>query len=118
MVVKAFSKFPSIDEALANAKPLEEAPKMNGNTTLPKPKEISSASTFSYQDELPRLPIPSLESTCEKYLSSLKPLQTHREHLDSQAAVQSFLKGEGHELNERLKKYEKGKTSYIEQFCK
>lgn len=73
--------------------------------------------TFAAQDKLPKLPIPDLDHSMAKYLSSLKPLQTSREHAETQQAVDEFLKSEGPELQERLKKYATGKTSYIEQFC-
>ncbi|MCJ1407877.1 hypothetical protein MMC19_001948 [Ptychographa xylographoides] len=73
--------------------------------------------TYAGQDSLPRLPIPDLESSCEKYLESLKPLQTPREHKDTINAVHEFLKRDGPILQERLKKYATGKSSYIEQFC-
>lgn len=73
--------------------------------------------TFAMQDKLPKLPIPELGSTMKKYLSSLKPLQSPREHAETQQAVEEFLKHDGPELQERLKKYANGKTSYIEQFC-
>ncbi|KAA8634092.1 hypothetical protein SMACR_02348 [Sordaria macrospora] len=72
--------------------------------------------TFAHQDKLPKLPIPELESTCQKYLSSLKPLQTHREHAETRRAIQEFLQTDGPELHEKLKKYDEGQTSYIEQF--
>jgi carnitine O-acetyltransferase len=39
--------------------------------------EPSGGITFKYQDELPRLPIPDLESTLQKYLTVLKPLQVN-----------------------------------------
>jgi carnitine O-acetyltransferase len=74
--------------------------------------------TFANQDSLPKLPIPDLESTCRKYVESLAPLQTFREHEETKAAVRDFLKSEGPELQEKLKKYASSKTSYIEQFCK
>lgn len=73
--------------------------------------------TFAAQDKLPKLPIPDLESSCKKYLSALEPLQTAREHHDTQHAVREFLHSDGPELQEKLKKYAEGKTSYIEQFC-
>lgn len=73
--------------------------------------------TFAAQDKLPKLPIPDLESSTTKYLAALKPLQTPREHAETKQAVEEFLKSEGPELQERLKKYATGKTSYIEQFC-
>lgn len=74
--------------------------------------------TYAHQDSLPKLPIPDLESTCQKYLTALKPLQSPREHAETKRAVESFLKNEGPELQEKLKKYAEARTSYIEQFCK
>lgn len=73
--------------------------------------------TFAQQDKLPKLPIPDLVSSCSKYLQALRPLQSAREHADTKHAVQEFLNHEGPDLQERLKKYAEGKTSYIEQFC-
>ncbi|KAF2219270.1 Choline/Carnitine o-acyltransferase-domain-containing protein [Elsinoe ampelina] len=72
--------------------------------------------TFAAQDKLPRLPIPELESSMKKYLAALQPLQTPREHADTESAVHEFLRSEGQELQDKLKKYAAGKTSYIEQF--
>jgi carnitine O-acetyltransferase len=73
--------------------------------------------TFAAQEKLPKLPIPDLENSMRRYLKALKPLQGGREHAETQQAVEEFLKGEGPELQEKLKKYASGKTSYIEQFC-
>ncbi|OCL08755.1 carnitine acetyl transferas-like protein [Glonium stellatum] len=72
--------------------------------------------TFAHQDKLPKLPIPDLESTCKKYLNALKPLQNPKEHHDTIMAVQEFLKSDGPDLHEKLKKYAVGKANYIEQF--
>lgn len=73
--------------------------------------------TYAHQDDLPKLPIPDLESSLDKYLVALKPLQSPREHAETKHAVQAFLRNEGPELNEKLKKYAEARTSYIEQFC-
>ena len=73
--------------------------------------------TFANQDSLPKLPIPDLEDTCRRYLESLSPLQSPREHAESKAAVEDFLKTDGPALQEKLKTYASSKTSYIEQFC-
>ncbi|CRK16513.1 hypothetical protein BN1708_011802, partial [Verticillium longisporum] len=72
--------------------------------------------TFAHQDDLPHLPIPELSETTEKYLAALKPLQNAREHGETKAAVAEFLKQDGVELQEKLKRYAESKTSYIEQF--
>lgn len=74
--------------------------------------------TFAAQDKLPKLPIPDLESTLQKYLTALEPLQSRREHRATEDAVSDFMHNEGPNLNERLKQYATGKSSYIEQFCK
>jgi carnitine O-acetyltransferase len=79
--------------------------------------ESKKGITFAAQDKLPKLPIPELDSTLRRYLTALKPLQSSREHAETQQAVEEFMKGEGPDLHERLKKYATGKTSYIEQFC-
>lgn len=72
--------------------------------------------TFAAQDSLPKLPIPDLSSTCQRYLDVLKPLQTARERAETQIAVREFLAQDGPDLQEKLKSYAQGKTSYIEQF--
>lgn len=74
--------------------------------------------TFAAQDKLPKLPIPDLESSCDKYLAALEPLQSSKEHHETRIAIREFLKSEGPELQEKLKKYAAGKSNYIEQFCK
>jgi len=83
-----------------------------------KNQESKPGITFAAQEKLPKLPIPELESSCNKYIAALEPLQSAREHSDTVAAVHEFLRNEGVELQDRLKKYAVGKTSYIEQFCK
>jgi carnitine O-acetyltransferase len=74
--------------------------------------------TYAHQDKLPKLPIPDLDRSCERYLAALQPLQSAREHAETRNAVQEFLRNEGPELNEKLRKYAEARTSYIEQFCK
>lgn len=73
--------------------------------------------TYAAQEKLPKLPIPDLESSCKKYLEALRPLLSSKEHENTERAVQDFLRGEGPELQDRLKKYAADKPSYIEQFC-
>lgn len=74
--------------------------------------------TFSAQDSLPKLPIPELDRTIERYLAALKPLQSTREHAETRQAAEEFARNDGPELQEKLKKYATGQTSYIEQFCR
>ncbi|VVT53105.1 uncharacterized protein SAPINGB_P003406 [Magnusiomyces paraingens] len=72
--------------------------------------------TFAQQDQLEKLPIPKLEDTLTKYLSVLKPLQTPREHQNSQEAVKNFLETCGPYLDQELRKYGATRSSFIEQF--
>jgi len=130
MTARKFTMPTSLNESLAASQPPNSGPDpspaaaMNSYTasareplSSQKPKH-NTGITFAAEDKLPKLPIPDLESSCKKYLEALKPLQSPREQADTKAAVEEFLKSEGPELQERLKKYATGKTSYIEQFCK
>jgi carnitine O-acetyltransferase len=74
--------------------------------------------TFAAQDKLPKLPIPELDSSMHKYLEALKPLQSVKEQNESEHAIKEFMKHDGPELQEKLRKYAAGKANYIEQFCK
>lgn len=72
--------------------------------------------TFAQQDQLQKLPIPDLADTLKNYLAVLKPLQTPREHQNSEEAAQNFLQTSGPQLQEELKKYASTRSSFIEQF--
>ncbi|CAN6661886.1 putative mitochondrial carnitine O-acetyltransferase [Trichomonascus vanleenenianus] len=72
--------------------------------------------TFANQDKLQKLPIPELEKSCERYLEVLKPLQSARDHAQTEEAVRKFLQGPGPQLQEKLIEYASSKSSYIEQF--
>lgn len=57
-----------------------------------------------YQASLPKLPVPSLESTCAKYLETVQPLLTPEEYSGTKQAVASFLSSPlAAELQQRLK---------------
>ncbi|KAJ3219356.1 hypothetical protein HDU67_001575 [Dinochytrium kinnereticum] len=70
---------------------------------------VRSVSTFSNQDKIPRLPIPALEQTAEKYLRSCKPLLSSEEFAKTTAAVKEFIKpgGYGEVLQARLHEVDK-----------
>jgi carnitine O-acetyltransferase len=117
---------PAISTAVNGTKPHPQFKSLDGSlmaatntaaaTTLPY--DAKPGITFAHQESLPKLPIASLEDVCRKYLEAVRPLQTKREHAETVAAVREFLKTDGPELQERLKKYAGTKSSYIEQFCK
>lgn len=68
------------------------------------------ARTFARQHELPRLPIPSLEETCRRYLNALEGLQDPKEHARTKVAVEDFLRNDGPKWQERLLKYAEDKA--------
>ena len=107
------------DRSEANAKYTTESFSQEKQNPLANstPDDSKPGITFAAQEKLPKLPIPDLEATCKKYLASLDPLQTAREHAESERAVNDFLRGVGPILQEKLKTYATGKSSYIEQFC-
>ncbi|KAF4614747.1 hypothetical protein D9613_003408 [Agrocybe pediades] len=72
--------------------------------------------TLAYQHKLPKLPIPSLEDTCKRYLRALEALQDEKEHEITKAAVKEFLETDGPKLHEMLKEYAQDRSSYIEEF--
>ncbi|KAI9480352.1 MAG: acyltransferase ChoActase/COT/CPT [Benjaminiella poitrasii] len=90
------------------------SPIMKRNTLTSS--EPSGGETFQYQEKLPKLPIPDLENTIQKYLTVLKPLQTLEQHEATKRAVQDFLVQEGPELQTKLHTYATDKSSYIEEF--
>lgn len=68
-----------------------------------------------FQKSLPRLPIPKLEKTCQRYLSALEPVIATEEYDRTRKIVDKFLKGEAIELHKMLIAKDKGNkhTSYI-----
>lgn len=71
--------------------------------------------TMHFQKSLPRLPIPNLEKTCERYLSALEPLVSAGELQSSRRLVQEFKDKDGPELDKLLRARDKANkhTSYI-----
>lgn len=66
--------------------------------------------------DLPKLPIPPLNDTCQRYLRSLQGLQSATEHNNSINAVNYFVNNEGPVLDRKLREYAQDKFSYIEEF--
>ena len=63
------------------------------------------SSTFEYQNSLPRLPVPNLKETCDKYLKSLVPVLSEEQLKRTKSIVEDFLKpgGEGERLQKGAK---------------
>lgn len=77
----------------------------------------SILSTDHFQHSLPRLPIPKLELTCERYLTALKPILNNDEKAFEQTRqiVENFRTGDGQRLDAQLRQKNKVNrhTSYI-----
>ncbi|CAG0892441.1 unnamed protein product [Cyprideis torosa] len=71
--------------------------------------------TMHFQASLPRLRIPKLEMTCERYLRSLEPVATADEYAESKRIVEEFQRGKGKVLQEELQRLDAANkhTSYI-----
>ena len=68
---------------------------------------------MNHQSSLPKLPIPTLEETCKRYLRALEGLQDPEEHARTKVAVDEFLQGDGPRIQEKLKAYAEDKARYV-----
>lgn len=77
----------------------------------------SKIPTMHFQPSLPRLPIPKLELTCERYLAAQKPLLIDEYYRKTEANVIHFRDSTGVELQKLLKQNDKlnKHTSYISE---
>lgn len=78
----------------------------------------SKIPTMHFQQSLPRLPIPKLDLTCERYLASQRPLLIEEAYRKTEYNVNQFRTGAGKQLHDLLKNYDKQNkhTSYISEF--
>ncbi|XP_014879812.1 carnitine O-acetyltransferase-like isoform X2 [Poecilia latipinna] len=60
-----------------------------------------SERSFVHQEGLPKLPVPPLKQTCERYLAALEPIVSEEELEHTRVLIQEFLKGG---VGERLQK--------------
>ena len=68
---------------------LSGAAVLQGNWTERYLQE-SRIPTMHFQESLPRLPIPSLTGTGERYLSALRPLLTDEDYFNTEKLVKEF----------------------------
>ncbi|XP_027023254.2 carnitine O-palmitoyltransferase 2, mitochondrial [Tachysurus fulvidraco] len=71
--------------------------------------------TMHYQKSLPRLPVPKLEDTIQRYLAAQKPLLNPEQYSKTEKLAREFQNGVGKELHEELVALDKMNkhTSYI-----
>ncbi|XP_045768548.1 carnitine O-palmitoyltransferase 2, mitochondrial [Maniola jurtina] len=78
----------------------------------------SKVPTFHFQKSLPRLPIPELDKTRERYLNALRPLLNDGQFNEAVKRTSNFVANEGNQLQAKLiskDKYNKH-TSYISDY--
>lgn len=73
--------------------------------------------TMHFQKSLPRLPIPKLEKTCERYLAAQRPLLTNELYSKTETNLIDFQDSVGKHLNNLLlqKDAKNKRTSYISE---
>lgn len=72
---------------------------------------------FKFQSQLPRLPVPTLEETCKKYLKTVEPFLSTEQLEKTKANVDAFVSGgQGQELQTRLQNFAKGKDNWLAEF--
>lgn len=71
--------------------------------------------TNHFQASLPRLPVPELEKSCQRYLNAQLPLVSESEHKELQKVVAEFQAGNGQELQKLLVAQDKANkhTNYV-----
>jgi carnitine O-acetyltransferase len=82
--------------------------------------ETLSDRTFGNDDQLPRVPVPTLGDSCARFLEWCAPLLTADELAETERAVAAFQASESpaHELQEELERYDKqdGVHSWLDTF--
>jgi carnitine O-octanoyltransferase len=79
-------------------------------------KKLDSIKTFSIDDELPSLPLPKLETTLKKYLTSIKPFVTEIEYLEAESICSKFKNGIGGKLQFLLENKAKNERNWLEKW--
>ena len=75
-------------------------------------------SMLAKQKSLPRLPVPPLQQTMDKYLNAIRPLVNDDEFEQTRKLVQEFRKpgGLGEQLQEKLIKKSKSEDNWVNKF--
>jgi carnitine O-acetyltransferase len=78
----------------------------NGGSQVSSGSEsnLQEPSTYQLQEQLPRLPIPDLDSTADKFLHWVKPILTEAEYAQTESAVREFVQAgdDGEKLQQAL----------------
>ncbi|CAN9514223.1 unnamed protein product [Ophioblennius macclurei] len=75
-----------------------------------------SERTFQYQDSLPPLPVPSLESSLSQYLDAVRPFASEQEFKATKDISRKFQEGVGKELHQKLLQRAKTRKNWLEEW--
>lgn len=78
----------------------------------------SKVPTMHFQKSLPRLPVPDLAKTGDRYMKTLRPLLSEAQHAEASQRTNKFVNGAGKLLQEKLILKDKAnkQTSYISDY--
>jgi carnitine O-acetyltransferase len=79
---------------------------------------VTSTRTFGNDDTLPRVPLPTLAETCDRFLAWCEPLLTREQLAETTTEVAAFKQGPGPELHAALTEYDgsPGVHSWLDTF--
>ncbi|XP_034030719.1 peroxisomal carnitine O-octanoyltransferase [Thalassophryne amazonica] len=78
--------------------------------------EPLSERTFQYQNSLPPLPVPALESSLSKYLEAVCPFASEEEYRATVDIVKKFKDGIGRDLHQKLLHRAKTRRNWLEDW--
>ncbi|WWC90245.1 uncharacterized protein L201_005178 [Kwoniella dendrophila CBS 6074] len=92
-------------------------PKRNNSTSTSTSTSTNSKPLYASQSSLPHLPIPTLNSTFNKYLETLQPILSKEDYKRNQGYIDSFLKSDFSKvLQKRLEDRAKNKESWLSEW--
>ncbi|KAK3788215.1 hypothetical protein RRG08_041220 [Elysia crispata] len=104
---------------VGNRKAEFKASNLLGKMTVEEPAQMAvKGRTFSAQYNLPRLPVPALEQTLNRYLDTCRPLLDDEQFKATSEIVQKFKEKEGPELQKLLEKRATKHTNWLSDWWK
>lgn len=88
------------------------------NMTRKFSSSVPKGDLFKYQSQLPKLPVPTLQETCKKYLRTVEPFLSEAQLKSTTAIVEEFARpgGQGEALQLRLEEFAQGKDNWLAEY--
>lgn len=85
---------------------------------LVRPATQIQERSLVYKEGLPKLPVPPLKQTCERYLAMLEPIVSEEELDHTRQLVEEFLKGGvGERLQKGLERRARKTDNWVDILC-